>query len=154
MKANKFKSIIMLLIFIWLIEVSLIASVSSVLAQHQEISINDLNRIPEKYINQKIIVKGTLRFIGRNYFRDPRFVIEDEAGNKVAVTIWAPLEVPPPMPGKEESFENLPMVMKDYIGRKLSITGIYRAEVLKSAAAIAIGKGFIEVESVFEVEEK
>lgn len=154
MKGNRLKSTIMLIIFVGLIGVGWIASVPTVLAQHQESSISDLNRIPEKYINQKIVVKGTLRFIGRNYFRDPRFVIEDEAGNKVAVSIWAPLEIPPPMPGKEESFKDRPMVMKDYIGRKLSITGIYRADVPKSAAAIAIGKGFIEVESVFDVEEK
>ena len=109
MKGNKFKSIIMLLIFIWLIEVSLIGSVFPVLAQHEEISINDLNRVPQEYVNQKIVVKGKLRFVGRNYFRDPRFVIEDEAGNRVAVTIWAPLEVPPPMPGKEEPFKNRPI---------------------------------------------
>lgn len=154
MKGNKFKSIIMLLIFIWLIEVTLIASVSPVSAQHEEISINDLNRVPQKYVNQKIVVKGKLRFIGRNYFRDPRFVIEDDAGNKVAVTIWAPLEVPPPMPGKEEPFKNRPMIMKDYVGRQLSITGVYRADVIMGTAAIAPIKGFIEVESVVEDEEK
>ena len=154
MKGSRLKSTIMLIVFVKLMEVGCIVSVSPLLAQHQESSINDLNRIPQKYINQKLVVKGTLRFIGRNYFKDPRFVIEDEAGNRVAVSIWAPLEVPPPMPGKEKAFKDRPMVMKDYIGRKLSITGIYRADVLKSAAAIAIGKGFIEAESVFDVEEK
>jgi hypothetical protein len=154
MKDSRLKLIIMLMIFVGLMAIGCIASVSPLLAQRQEIGISDLKRIPEKYINQKIVVKGTLRFIGRNYFRDPRFVIEDESGNQVAVTIWAPLEVPPPMPGREEPSENRPMVMRGYIGRKLSVTGIYRADVLKSAAAVAVGKGFIEVESVFEEEEK
>lgn len=125
--------------------VILIGAVLYVFAQNHEASIIDLKRTPEKYINQKIIAKGKLRFIGRNYFTDPRFAIEDEAGNQIPVAIWAPLEIPPPPPGNEQSLKNRPKTMGDYVGRILSITGIFRISPPK-------GESRIEVESVMETE--
>lgn len=139
MKTNNLKLTLLLLAVI------LIGTVLLVFAQNHEASLTDIKRTPEKYINQKIIVKGRLRLIGRNYFTDPRFAIEDDIGNQIPVAIWAPLEIPPPPPGNEQSFRTRPKTMGDYVGRILSITGIFRISPPK-------GESRIEVESVMEIE--
>lgn len=147
MKSNRLKLIVALIAFVGLVGVGWVASVPWTLAQNQESSINDLKRSPEKYVNKTIVVRGRLRLMGRNYFTDPRFALTDEAGNQIPVTIWAPLEVPPPIPGSEELFKNKPKVMGDYLDRKLSITGSFRFDPAK-------GEKSIEVEFVVEDEEQ
>jgi len=126
MKNNGLKLIVALVAFLGFAGFGVVVPVVWVSAQESEVSIGDLKRSPKQHLKKKVLVKGKLRSTGRNYFTDPGFVVADEAGNQISVSVWAPLEVPPPMPGREEAFENRPKVMEDYLGQKLSVTGVLR----------------------------
>ena len=163
MKSDGLKLVVALVAFFALVGLGGVVSVPWVSAQDQEVSIGDLKRNSKQHLKKKVLVKGKLRSTGQNYFTDPRFVVEDEAGNQISVDVWAPLEIPPPMPGREEIFmKNRPKVMKDYFGRNLSVTGVLREAPVRGRASGdkkprsfgdgAADEAFIEVESVVEDE--
>ncbi|MDH4232840.1 MAG: hypothetical protein OEW04_12530 [Nitrospirota bacterium] len=143
MKAVSYKTILVVLFFAGLLNSGWLLLALSASAQNQEVGIHEIKAAPEKFLNKKITVRGRLRSTGRNYFTDPQFVIEDDAGNSVDVSPWVPLEVPPPMPGKEQSPGDRPLVMRDFLGRKLSVSGTVRIDHMK-------GKHFLDVESAAE----
>jgi hypothetical protein len=116
----------------------------SVANQGTQVDIADLNRDFTKYVNQRTVVKGTLRLLGTNYFKDPRFVLSDDTGNQVAVTAWAPLEIPPPFPGALNT--ERPLTMRDYMNKQLIVTGTFRND-LRHGNGIVNG---IVVETVAE----
>ena len=161
MKSGRLKLVIALVAFLDLVGFRGLGSVPWASAQNGEVSIPDLKGNREKHLNKKMLVKGKLKLMGRNYFTDSRFVLADEAGNHVAISPWVPLEVPPPMPGNEEFFiKNRPRVMGDYLGRNLSVTGVMRAVPGRGEAPPgAQSRGVvledsIEVESVIEDQEQ
>jgi hypothetical protein len=143
MKAVSYKTSLVVLFYACLLNSGWLLIAHSASAQNQEVGVHEIKEAPEKFLNKKITVRGRLRSSGRNYFTDPQFVIEDDAGNSVPVSPWVPLEVPPPMPGKEQSPGDLPIVMRDFLGKKLSVSGTVRLDHLKE-------KHFIDVESALE----
>lgn len=104
-------------------------------------------------VNTSVSVTGRLEFAGKNYFLDPRFVLVDDVGNRVYVSAWAPLELSPLPPQVEQPQSKL-YTMQDYLGRRLSITGVYRftPESRSPAGTLLVpAMTYIEVHSVTDV---
>jgi hypothetical protein len=115
-----------------------LATVPSSVAQVQQVKINDLARNAGKFVGKKVTVQGRLVFAGRNYFTDPRFVLADEQGETVPVSAWAPLEIPPPMPGEKVTPADRPRTMSDYLGKRFSITGIFSPNPVRRENELAV----------------
>ena len=107
-------------------------------------------QFPSGSVNQKFRVVGRLELEGQNYFLDPRFVIVDDQDNRVLVTTWAPLEIPPAPPGAPHPASNA-RTMKDYLHQRFSVIGIHRV-VVESAGQSgflgAPGDSYLEVLTV------
>ena len=92
-------------------------------------------------------VVGRLELVSKTYFRQPKFAVVDDNNHQVFVTPWAALEVPPspkPTTGRVST-------MRDYLGKRLAVTGIYRSARDFPRAAIAIAApdvSFLDVTSV------
>jgi hypothetical protein len=77
--------------------------------------------------------------------------LQDSDGNLLQVTAWAPLEVPPPIPGREGVQQ--PFTMRHYLGRMVSVTGKYtpldsgenRHILIASASEIAASQPISEL---------
>jgi hypothetical protein len=105
-------------------------------------------------VGQEVTIEGRLELEGRNYYLDARFVILDDRNDRIPVTIWAPLEVPPSPPSSPPS-RSRPRTMQEYIGRRLAVTGIHRT-ALAGAVPPAIprlpeGDHYLEVLTVHDV---
>lgn len=117
------------------------ASTSGVIsgpAPDPTLSIRDLKEAPTAYAGTIVIVQGQLRLESRSYFNHPRFVIVDSEGQKISVKPWAPLEVPPPMPGAKESPQNRPTTMNTYLGLWLSVTGLFNIDPRNEESVIEV----------------
>jgi len=86
----------------------------------------ELAQNPGKFLDKGVIVTGTLKNAGENYFRDMRLVLLDDKGNSISVRPWLPLEVPPPRPGPAR--RERPKVLSDFLNRALEIKGIWQRE--------------------------
>lgn len=84
------------------------------------ISVNVINQKPEEFIGKEVVIKGILKNIGEGYFNHPEFVLVGSDNHKIRVSTWAPLEVPPPRPGKRVES---PKVMSHFLGKKLGLKG-------------------------------
>jgi hypothetical protein len=105
--------------------------------------------------NPTITVEGRLELDGRNYFLDPRFVIVRGDHSRVAVTAWAPLEIPPLPPGVPLAISAIPHTMRQYLGRRLSVTGILRiaqAGVQSPIPRLGPGDEYLEVGAVVDLD--
>lgn len=89
----------------------------------KSIVIKDIIGNPNEFVDVEVQVTGRLVFTGKNYFSDPKFAITDGANN-FSVGVWAPLEVPPLMPGKEK--KSLPLAMNDYVDETITVQGIIK----------------------------
>jgi hypothetical protein len=85
------------------------------------ISLAELARSPQNFINKKIEVIGSLQETGINYFTDPFFILMDQEGNWLETQAWAPLEIPPPRLG--DAPNPPPPVMRTYLRRWVRIVG-------------------------------
>lgn len=83
-------------------------------------SVKEVLLNPSLYVGKEIILVGMLVNEGNHYFINPKFVLKDEEGNVLDTNAWVPLEVPPLKPGS--SLER-PMVMSDYLNKKLRLRG-------------------------------
>lgn len=86
--------------------------------------IAELFKAPDAFIDSMITVTGMLVNKGSGYFKDFKPVLEDGLGNEVPVTIWVPLEVPPPM----KPDQTPPRVMGYYLDKTLTIGGYFRKD--------------------------
>lgn len=59
-----------------------------------ELTLNDLLQKPNQFVGQNIIVRGKLKYVGKNYFSDPisHFILED-GSDQVPIAPWLPLEI-------------------------------------------------------------
>jgi hypothetical protein len=90
------------------------------------VTIQELGLESTRYLGETVSVTGTLGLAEGNYFTNPTFVLLDENGSSIQVTPWAPLEVPPPIPGGP-SF--VPKTMNSFIGQKVTVAGTYQRTV-------------------------
>jgi hypothetical protein len=87
-------------------------------------AISELYKTPEVFIDSVVTVTGTLINKGTGYFKDFKPVLKDAIGNELPVTIWAPLELPPPMnPGLTP-----PKVMGSFLNKELRAGGYFRKD--------------------------
>jgi hypothetical protein len=101
-------------------------------------------------VGEAVTVEGNLELAGENYFLDPRFVVVDDEGNRIPVTSWAPLEVPPDPPSNPHAGSQIP-TMRDYLHQRLSVTGVRRVVVGQPGQPglpAALGDSYLEVQSV------
>lgn len=70
----------------------------------------------EKYVGKNITIEGILEAEGQGL--SPRFFLRNDAGERVEVSPWAPLEVVQ-RPGGEVKVKT----MLDFVGRRLRLTG-------------------------------
>jgi hypothetical protein len=89
---------------------------------------------------------------GTNYFLDPRFALIDDDNQRVYVTAWAPLELSPSPPQGAQRAAGTLNIMQDYLGRRLSVTGTFRADVDRAMPFVAPGAIYFEVESVTDID--
>ena len=80
---------------------------------------------PYEFLNSTVQVTGKLIIMGKSYFdaKFPLFALTDGVNN-LSVTVWAPLEVPPPFPGSEG--KPRPILMSDYLNKILTIQGVIK----------------------------
>ena len=108
--------------------------------------------LPPNTVDQQVTVVGRLDLAGKNYFLDPRFVLVDEHNARVAVTMWAPLEIPPLPPGVPHIATVATMAA--YLHHQLSITGIHRLVPPTPGPPTRLGAqgdSYVEVQTVTEV---
>lgn len=72
---------------------------------------------PEKFVRQTIAVEGVLEAEGRG--AQVRFFLRDDAGRRLEVSPWAPLEVVQPPEGEAQV-----KTMAYFVGRKLLLRGV------------------------------
>ncbi len=72
---------------------------------------------PEKYLRQVIAVKGVLEVEGKGI--QVRFFLRDDAGRRLEVSPWAPLEVMQPPEGGTP-----PKTMAYFVSRRLLLRGV------------------------------
>jgi hypothetical protein len=92
----------------------------------RNVTVAELAKDPEKFLDKSFVVTGTLKNAGENYFRDMRLVLLDDKGNSISVRPWLPLEVPPPRPGPAK--RERPKVMSGFLNRALEIKGVWQKE--------------------------
>lgn len=92
--------------------------------EFRAVTVTQLLQNPAEYIGNKVAVTGFLKNAGENYFGDLRPVLDDGKGRFIAVSSWAPLEVPPPRPGP--AGRERPKVMSDYLNRNIVLKGTWQ----------------------------
>ena len=120
-----------------------------VFAQPPEIAIEALSQRPEVYEDQEVMVRGKLIVIG-DYWRDPKFVIVDERGNKFPVNSWLPFEIIAPPDGFRPGDEK--RVMSYYLNKNLLIKGKVKAKQGKKITRIE-GEHYLRVKEVKELDD-
>jgi hypothetical protein len=93
-----------------------------------KVSLEALEREPERYRDRAVRVTGRLENIGRNYFTDLRLVFKDAAGRTVPVRPWLPLSVPPRPAGAPGP---PPAVLSDFLGKDVELTARLRKGPLR-----------------------
>jgi hypothetical protein len=106
------------------------------------ISLAELARSPQNFINKKIEVIGCLQETGTNYFTDPFFILIDQEGNWLETQAWAPLEIPPPRLG--DAPNPPPPVMRTYLRRWVRIAGTIVFDRATSTCQIEVQNARIE----------
>lgn len=97
------------------------ATLSLVWAEPYQVSVAELSTVPLRYLHRQVVVQGTVRLLGGRYYTHPHFVLADDSGHAVPITAWAPLEIPPPPPGRTPAMR-IP-TMRDYLGRRIRLFG-------------------------------
>jgi hypothetical protein len=103
--------------------------------------------------DSQVTIVGRLELAGKNYFTDPKFILVDDQNNPTPIAGWAPLEIPPPPPGAPRNYTQ-PLTMRDFLGRRLSVTGVRRESVRRSDPAnfqAISGDNLLEVNSVVDI---
>lgn len=93
-----------------------------------KVSIEQLEREPEKFRDRTVRVRGKLENEGRNYFTDLRLVLKDDAGRKVPVRPWLPLSLPPRPPAASGP---PPAVLSDFLGKNVELVARLRKGTLR-----------------------
>jgi hypothetical protein len=107
--------------------------------------------LPDATAGQSITIEGRLELAGTNYFLDPKFVLVDDNNRRAYVTPWAPLEIPPSPPQGVQPAPGALNTMADYLGRRLSVTGVYRIAAQSAVPFATAGAKYIEVRSVTDL---
>jgi hypothetical protein len=87
-------------------------------------TIVELYEEPDVFIDSVVTVTGILVNKGTGYFRDFNPVLMDGTGNIMPVTIWAPLELPPPI----NPDLTPPKVMSSYLNKEVRAGGYFRKD--------------------------
>jgi hypothetical protein len=90
---------------------------------------------PKQYLDREVTMEGTLMAEGRGFA--VTFFLRHDSGARLEVNAWAPLEVPPPPPGKGRPPVK---VMADYVGQRLRLTGRLRDQggrIILQVASVA-----------------
>ena len=109
-------------------------------------------RFPANTVNQPLTIEGRLEMAGQNYFLDPRFVIVDNQNNRVPVTSWAPLELPPSRPGAARQASRKG-TMRDFLHQRFAVTGIHRVATGRPGQAGQLaepGDSYLEVQKIVD----
>jgi hypothetical protein len=93
-----------------------------------KVSLQALEREPERYRDRTVRVSGKLENAGRNYFTDLRLVLKDAEGRAVPVRPWLPLSLPPRPAGA--SGAPLP-VLSDFLGKEVELIAKLRKGALR-----------------------
>jgi hypothetical protein len=93
-----------------------------------KVSLQALEREPERYRDCTVRVSGKLENAGRNYFTDLRLVLKDAAGHTVPVRPWLPLSLPPRPPGASGP---PPAVLSDFLGKEVELVAKVRKGALR-----------------------
>lgn len=93
-----------------------------------KVSIEQLEREPEKFRDRTVRVRGKLENEGRNYFTDLRLVLKDDAGRKLPVRPWLPLSLPPRPPAASGP---PPAVLSDFLGKNVELVARLRKGTLR-----------------------
>ncbi len=94
----------------------------------EKVSVEALERAPERYRDRTVRVSGKLENAGRNYFTDLRLVLKDAAGRTVAVRPWLPLSLPPRPAGASG---RPPAVLSDFLGKEVELVAKVRKGALR-----------------------
>lgn len=87
-------------------------------------TIAQLHENPDVFLDSMVTVTGMLVNKGAGYFKDFQPVLEDGFGNILPVTVWAPLELPPPM----NPDMTPPKVMGFYLDKEIRAGGYFRKD--------------------------
>jgi hypothetical protein len=87
----------------------------------QVLSIKDVALTPEKYLNRKIRLTGTLVNLGTNYFKDRRIALRDTEGNTIEIQPWLPLEIP-------QGSRSNPPTLAGYLDKRVEIVGAVKSK--------------------------
>lgn len=87
-------------------------------------TIAQLYENPDVFLDSMITVTGVLVNKGTGYFKDFVPVFEDDLGNILPVTVWAPLELPPPI----NPDITPPKVMGTYLDKEIMAGGYFRKD--------------------------
>jgi M6 family metalloprotease-like protein len=112
----------------------------------QVLDVGDVAHGLPQLAGQTVTVRGTLQISAGNYFRNPHFVLSDDQGNRVSVSPWLPLEVPPVRPGS--SIQGKPLTMKDFLGHTVALTGTVQLDATDSSSLLRVRSGAKEPGSV------
>lgn len=105
------------------------ASAARPAPQPVAVSVEDLERSPEKFRERPVRVSGRLENEGRNYFTDLRVVLKDEEGRKVPVRPWLPVSLPPRPPSAATGSPRA--VLSDFLGQEVELTATVRKGALR-----------------------
>ena len=112
-------------------------------------------QLPASTVNQSVTVVGRLELEGQNYFLDPRFVIVDDQNNRIPVTSWAPLELPPPRPATPPPGSQRRTTMRSHLNQRYSVSGTHRVVAVDNPGQPTLygkpGESYLEVQSVVDV---
>ena len=82
------------------------------------VALETLVKAPDKYLNTRVRLSGTVENLGRNYFTDRSVALRDESGHTIAVSqTGVPTGLPPPA-GREG---RRPATLSDYLGKKVEV---------------------------------
>jgi hypothetical protein len=87
-------------------------------------TISELLKNPDIFVDSTITLTGKMVNQGTGYYKDFKPALEDTLKNALSVTIWAPLELPPP----QDPDRSLPKVMGYYLDKKIRAGGYLRRD--------------------------
>lgn len=89
------------------------------------VTIQDIVNNINEFVDVEVKVTGKLIFRGTSYFQPKfgEFVLTDN-NNDIPVTVWLPLEVPPPL--EQSKKESLPLAMRDYLDKTINAQGVIK----------------------------
>jgi hypothetical protein len=109
-------------------------------------TIAEVYKEPGVFVDSMVTVTGILVNQGTGYFKDFKPALKDNLGNVLPVTVWAPLELPPPL----NPDLTPPKVMDSYLEKEIRAGGYFRMDDTDRFE----GDYYLEVFDVHIVEDK